>query len=63
MEVNGEPTDIGLVGDIVHVDATGLMDIIEAGRIPVVSTIAPGSDGEIYNINADTAAGALAAAL
>lgn len=63
VEVNGEPADIGLVGDIVHVDATGLMDIIEAGRIPVVSTIAPGSDGEIYNINADTAAGALAAAL
>lgn len=63
VEVEGELTDIGQVGDIVHVDATSLMDIIEAGRIPVVSTIAPGSDGEIYNINADTAAGALAAAL
>lgn len=63
VKVEGELTDIGQVGDIVHVDATSLMDIIEAGRIPVVSTIAPGSDGEIYNINADTAAGALAAAL
>ncbi len=61
--VEGEPTDIGLVGDIVHVDASSLMDIIEAGRIPVVSTIAPGVDGEVYNINADTAAGALAVAL
>ena len=39
------------------------MDIIEAGRIPVVSGIAPGLDGNVYNINADEAAGALAAAL
>ena len=45
-------------------DASSLMDIIDAGRIPVVSTIAPGfDDGEVYNINADTAAGALAVAL
>ncbi|MDO4761298.1 MAG: acetylglutamate kinase [Corynebacterium sp.] len=63
VDVDGERVDIGLVGDIVNVDATSLMDIIEAGRIPVVSTIAPGVDGEVYNINADTAAGALAAAL
>ncbi|MDO4909724.1 MAG: acetylglutamate kinase [Corynebacterium sp.] len=61
--VNGEPVDVGLVGDIVHVDATSIMDIIEAGRIPVVSTVAPDEDGQVYNINADTAAGALAAAL
>ena len=39
------------------------MDIIDAGRIPVVSGIAPGADGNVYNINADSAAGALAAAL
>lgn len=63
VEVDGELTDIGMVGEIVKVDATSLMDIIDAGRIPVVSTIAPGFDGEIYNINADTAAGALAVAL
>lgn len=63
VEVEGELTDIGLVGDITHVDASSLMDIIEAGRIPVVSTIAPGLDGEVYNINADTAAGALASAI
>ena len=56
IDVDGELTDIGLVGDIVHVDATPLVDLIEAGRIPVVSTIAPGEDGEVYNINADTAA-------
>lgn len=63
VEVEGEPTDIGLVGDITDVNPAALMDIIEAGRIPVVSTIAPGEDGEVYNINADTAAGALAAAI
>lgn len=63
VEVDGVPTDIGLVGDIVDVNPDAVMDIIEAGRIPVVSTIAPGEDGEVYNINADTAAGALASAL
>lgn len=63
VDIDGELTDIGLVGNIVDVDASSLMDIIDAGRIPVVSTIAPGEDGQVYNINADTAAGALAAAI
>ena len=63
VEVEGELTDIGLVGDIAHVDTTALMDLIDAGRIPVVSTIAPDNAGQVYNINADTAAGALAAAI
>ena len=40
-----------------------MLDLIEAGRIPVVSTIAPDADGTVHNINADSAAGALAAAL
>ena len=63
VDVGGVPTDIGLVGDITDVNPEALMDIIEAGRIPVVSTIAPGEDGQVYNINADTAAGALAEAI
>lgn len=63
VEVEGEATDIGMVGDIVEVNPAAVNDIIEAGRIPVVSTIAPGADGEVYNINADSAAGALASAL
>lgn len=63
VDVDGELTDIGMVGDIVEVNPAAVMDIIEAGRIPVVSTIAPGDDGAIYNINADSAAGALASAL
>jgi len=63
VDVDGVPTDIGMVGEIVDVNPEAVMDIIEAGRIPVVSTIAPGQDGEVYNINADIAAGALATAL
>lgn len=61
--VDGEATDIGLVGDVAAVDPGAVIDLIEAGRIPVVSTIAPDADGVVHNINADSAAGALAAAL
>lgn len=61
--VDGERVDIGRVGDITHVNAGSLLDLVDAGRIPVVSTIAPDASGEIYNINADTAAGALASAI
>ncbi len=63
VDVGGVPTDIGLVGDIVDVNPSALMDIVDSGRIPVVSTIAPDENGEVYNINADTAAGALAEAI
>lgn len=61
--VGGVPTDIGLVGDVVEVDPTAVVDLIDAGRIPVVSTVAPDADGVVHNINADTAAAALAIAL
>jgi acetylglutamate kinase len=61
--VDGVATDIGLVGDVEHVHAESLLDLIGAGRIPVVSTIAPDIDGVVHNINADTAAAALAEAL
>jgi acetylglutamate kinase len=60
--VDGVATDIGLVGDVERVDGA-LLDLIGAGRIPVVSTIAPDADGVVHNINADTAAAALAEAL
>jgi len=63
VSVDGVPTDIGLVGDVEHVNAGSLLDLIAAGRIPVVSTIAPDADGVVHNINADTAAAALAEAL
>ena len=54
---------MGLVGDVAHVDTTLLTDLLDGGRIPVVSTIGPDSDGAVYNINADTAAAAVAEAL
>ena len=61
--VDGVATDIGLVGDVERVDIRAVTDLIAAGRIPVVSTIAPDAAGVVHNINADTAAAALAEAL
>src|SRR5262245_25566689 len=61
--VDGLPVDVGLVGDVVEVNTGAVTDLIEAGRIPVISTVAPDADGVLHNLNADTAAGALAAAL
>lgn len=61
--VDGVATDIGLVGDIESVNTAAVVDLISAGRIPVISTLAPDADGVVHNINADTAAAALAEAL
>jgi len=61
--IDGEQIDIGLVGDVVKVRPEGVLNLIEAGRIPVVSSVAPDEDGVVHNVNADTAAAALAAAL
>jgi acetylglutamate kinase len=61
--VDGERVDVGLVGDVVAVNPAAVRDIINAGRIPVVSGLAPDADGVVHNINADTAAAALAIAL
>ncbi|WP_432548161.1 acetylglutamate kinase [Kineococcus sp. SYSU DK004] len=68
--VDGEPVDVGLVGDVVEVDPRAVTDLLDAGRIPVVSTVAPEVDddgalvpGSVLNVNADTAASAIAVAL
>jgi acetylglutamate kinase len=61
--VDGEPVDVGLVGDVVRVDPAAVNDLVAAGRIPVVSTVAPDASGQVLNVNADTAAAALAVAL
>lgn len=68
--VNGEPVDLGLVGDVVNVNTAAITDLIENGRIPVVSSVAPEFDeqtgqptGQVLNVNADTAAAELAGAL
>ena len=55
--------DIGFVGDITDVDVTVINDVINSGYIPVIATVAGGSEGEVYNINADIAASAIAAKL
>jgi acetylglutamate kinase len=63
--VDGEPVDIGLVGDVVEVDPAAVLAQLDAGRIPVVSSIAPDIDqpGQSLNVNADSAAASLAIAL
>ena len=62
---DGSDFDLGLVGDVESVNPSAVMDILDAGRIPVVSTVAPDLDveGQVLNVNADTAAAALAVAL
>jgi acetylglutamate kinase len=61
--VDGEIVDLGLVGDVAAVQPEILTQLLAAGRIPVVATVAPDADGVPHNLNADTAAGGLAAAL
>jgi acetylglutamate kinase len=63
--VDGEPVDIGLVGDVVTVDPASVQAYLDAGNIPVVSSIAPDLDhpGQTLNVNADAAAAALAVSL
>ncbi len=61
--VDGEEVDLGLVGEVAHVRPASVLDLIDAGRIPVVSSVAPDADGLVHNVNADSAAAALAIAL
>ncbi|TFC78651.1 acetylglutamate kinase [Cryobacterium sp. TMS1-20-1] len=63
--IDGEEVDLGLVGDVIDVDPEAVLAQLAAGRIPVVSSIAPDTDvpGQSLNVNADAAAAALAIAL
>ena len=61
--VGGADVDLGQVGDVVAVDPGTVTSLLGDGRIPVVATVARGTDGGSYNVNADSAAAALAAAL
>ncbi|MCW2727006.1 MAG: acetylglutamate kinase [Frankiales bacterium] len=61
--IDGEPVDIGLVGEVVEVQPAILTALLDEGKVPVVATVARGADGEIFNVNADTAAAAVAVAL
>lgn len=60
---NGEAIDIGFVGDVAEVNAELLLALIDKSIVPVISPIGCDDEGNIYNINADYAAGAIAAAL
>jgi acetylglutamate kinase len=59
---SGEQIDIGWVGEVTSVNPRIVLDALEAGRIPVISTVAPDLDGNLLNINADLGAAALAVA-
>jgi acetylglutamate kinase len=61
--VDGSPVDIGLVGDVVDVRPQTVQALVDSGHVPVIASVARGTDGEVYNVNADTAAAALAVAL
>lgn len=61
--VDGQDVDLGLVGEVSRVRPDAIADLIAAGRIPVVASIAPDDLGVVHNVNADTAAAALAVAL
>ena len=55
--------DLGFVGDIASVDTTVLQGLLRDGIIPVIASVAADASGQAYNINADTAAGEIAASL
>jgi acetylglutamate kinase len=61
--VNGGGEDLGLVGEVDHVNIEPVVSILDQGRIPVVASIGLGYDGEAYNVNADAVAAELAVAL
>jgi acetylglutamate kinase len=62
-KLEGAGADLGFVGEIADIGTAGVRAVLERGAIPVVSPVGADRDGQRYNINADTAAGALAAAL
>jgi acetylglutamate kinase len=62
-EIEGVKTDMGFVGEPSSVDGKFLSLIVNAGYLPILSSVATGVDGTPYNLNADIAAGAIAGAL
>jgi acetylglutamate kinase len=59
-EVDGESVDLGQVGEIVAVNPGAVLALLADGRIPVISSVARSDQGEVLNVNADTAAAAVA---
>jgi acetylglutamate kinase len=63
LQVSAHSAELGFVGDVEQVDPTLLLRLLDSGLIPVVATIGLDTAGQAYNVNADTAAGAIAGAL
>ena len=63
LDTDAGPVDIGLVGEVNQVNPRIVLEALEAGQIPVISTVALSAGGELLNVNADLAAAALAVAL
>jgi acetylglutamate kinase len=63
VQVEGRTVDLGQAGEVVDVDPGPMLALLAAGYVPVVSSIGFGADGAAFNVNADTAAGAIASAL
>ncbi len=61
--VSGIEEDVGFVGKVVGVNTSAILEALAEGKIPVVTPLGSGGDGNIYNINADTAASKIAEAL
>lgn len=60
---DGQPLDLGYVGEVRKVNKELLHALIDTGYVPIISPVAGGADGEVYNVNADYAAGAVSGAL
>ena len=63
IEAKQKDERLGFVGEVTHVNAAPVTDLLDRGYIPVISTVGCGRDGEVYNINGDTAAACIAGAL
>jgi acetylglutamate kinase len=61
--VDGTAVDVGQVGEVAAVDPAPVHALLDAGRIPIIATVGRGTDGLSYNVNADTAAAAIAISL
>lgn len=59
----GNPLDVGLVGEVTQVNPRVVLEALATGVVPIISTVAPGADGSLLNVNADLAAASLAVAL
>jgi len=62
-KISPDGVDLGFVGDIINVNTKLLFELTSSGYIPVIAPIGVGEDGNTYNINADTVAGEVAAAV